>query len=79
MGGHASPGAGRLVDVAEGSHEVRLEGIDAPGEEGWCVQLLLSPLGVLDGRVTYSVAIAVTVHVFAAYPRYPSRTHSKAH
>ena len=37
MGGHASPGAGGLVDGSPGSHEGRLERAHDAGEEGWYV------------------------------------------
>lgn len=45
---NASPGAGRPLDGAEGSHEERLEGVDPAGEEGRCVKPLCIAIELYD-------------------------------
>jgi hypothetical protein len=70
MGGHAASRAGRPVDVAEGSHEVRLERIDAPREESRYVQSLFLPLRLLGNSVMYEAVIVALPYV-AGHPRKP--------
>lgn len=65
MGRHASSGAGRLVDVAQGSHEGGLERDDHAGEEGWCVQFCSTRSCVWSCRMTYRVFSWM-------YPRWPA-------
>jgi hypothetical protein len=53
MGRHAPSGAGRPVDVAEGSHEGGLEGDDYAGEEGWCVHPIRARCDAAGRYMTY--------------------------
>lgn len=79
MGGDAAAGPGRPVDVAEGSHEGRLEGNDAAGEESWCVELYFQPLAFLGG-VARRGAVITAAHPGSAYvPGAPTPEILKAH